>query len=65
MPKMLNATITDEADVLLKEIKKVKGFANNAEALDWIIKHVGKELLKKQVRDKAIELGVKGAFIHD
>ena len=46
MPKMLNATITDEADVLLKKIKEVKRFANNAEALDWIIKHVAKEILK-------------------
>mgnify|MGYP001125294425 CR=1 FL=1 len=46
MPKMLNATITDEADVLLKKIKEVKDFANNAEALDWIIKHIAKELLE-------------------
>ena len=46
MPKMLNATITDAADVLLKKIKEVKKFANNAEALDWIIRHVAKEIVK-------------------
>jgi len=45
-PKMLNATITDEADIFLKKIKKIKNFANNAEALDWIIKHVAEELLE-------------------
>jgi len=42
---MLNATITDEA-IFCKKIKEVKRFANNAEALDWIIKHVTKEILK-------------------
>jgi len=46
MPKMLNATITDAADVLLKKIKEVKNFANNAEALDWIIRHVAKEIVQ-------------------
>jgi len=44
--KMLNATVTDEAGILLDKIKEVKKFANNAEALDWIIRHVAKEIVK-------------------
>jgi len=48
MPKMLNVTIPDDTDILLKKIKTTKDFANNAEALDWIIKHVAKEVLENE-----------------
>lgn len=46
--KMLNATITDDAGSLLEKIKATKHFSNNAEALDWIIKHVAKGILPKE-----------------
>ena len=45
MPKMLNATIPDDAHDLLERIKKAKEFSNNAEALTWIIQHTAKEVL--------------------
>ena len=36
--KMVNITIPDEIHDLLQKIKKDRGFANNSEALVWIIK---------------------------
>ena len=48
MAKMLNATIPDDAHNLLEQIKKLKEFANNAEALTWIIRHTAKEILPEE-----------------
>ena len=36
--KIINVTLPDEAHKLLEEIKTRENFANNAEALTWIIK---------------------------
>jgi len=38
MVKIVNITIPDEIHALLQKIKNERGFANNAEALEWIIK---------------------------
>ena len=38
MVKIINVTIPDDVHALLEKIKDEKGFANNAEALEWIIK---------------------------
>lgn len=36
--KMVNITIPDDVHALLNKIKREKRFANNSEALTWIIK---------------------------
>jgi len=38
MVKMINVTLPDKTHELLERIKKAENFANNAEALVWIIK---------------------------
>lgn len=48
MAKMLNATIPNDAHDLLEKIKKEKGFANNAEAMAWMIRYVAKEILPEE-----------------
>lgn len=42
--KNLNVTITDEADSKLDEIMASKRFKNRADAVDWIIREVAKQL---------------------
>jgi len=37
MVKILNVTVPDRTHELLERIKRERGFANNAEALVWII----------------------------
>jgi len=40
MAKLVLVTLPDEVHALLEKIKEEKGFANNAEALEWIIRRV-------------------------
>ena len=51
MVKMLNATISDDAHYALERIKRAKGFANNAEALTWIIRYTAKEILPEEASE--------------
>lgn len=38
MVKLINVPLQDNVHELLENIKRKKGFANNAEALPWIIR---------------------------
>jgi hypothetical protein len=46
MVKNVNVTISNDVHVILRRIKDYKGFNNNTEALEYIIRFVGKEILK-------------------
>ena len=63
--KNLNVTITDDADGKLDQIMVDKRFKNRADAVDWIIKEVFKQMQEKEARDKTVELGVKGELLRN
>lgn len=52
MAKILNVTIPDDVHELLELIKDEKGFANNAEALVWIIKRAAGVEEERKIDDQ-------------
>lgn len=58
--KNLNVTITDDADEKLSEILANKRFKNRADAVDWLIKEIHKQMQIKKAKVEAIKLSVKG-----
>lgn len=58
--KQMNFVISDSAHEKLKKIKFAKRLSNNAEAFEFLIEEIFKQLEEKETQDKTIEIGVKG-----
>lgn len=58
--KQLNFTINDSAHEKLEYIKSAKSINNNAEAIEFLINEVYKQMQEKEARDKTIETGARG-----
>jgi folylpolyglutamate synthase/dihydropteroate synthase len=58
--KTLNFTINDSAHEKLEAIKSAKNINNNAEAIEFLIEEVFKQLEEKETKNKMTEVGIKG-----
>jgi len=59
--KQLNFTINDAVHAKLEAIKSAKGVNNNAEAIEFLIEEVFKQLQTEKAKAKAVKLGVQGS----
>ena len=48
--KILTVTISDQNHARLEEIKSMKSFGNNAEALEWMIEVSHKEAVNQKMK---------------
>ena len=49
--KILTVTISDQIHSKLEEIKEIKHFGNNAEALEWLIEEGFKQVIQAKVKE--------------
>jgi len=49
--KILTITISDENHARLEELKRIKDFDNNAEALAWMIETSHKQAVKQKLEE--------------
>lgn len=48
--KILTVTISDSSHSKLEEVKEIKHFGNNAEALEWLIEQGFKQVIETKVK---------------
>lgn len=53
MAKILTVTISDSSHSKFEEVKEIKHFGNNAEALEWLIQEGFKQVIQEKVKEAA------------